>query len=317
MYRISKNDLNNCWKTSYDVKSITGKSFVIHFFDSLWCILRYGCYPSQYIDNQFYKMKSYERDKTYTKGRGYRIAGIFNLSRHICQDKVEFNQYFKKYIHRDWLYLKDASIDEVNKFINGHDRLIIKPIDAAKGKGVCELNKNDDLSCLQGKNCLLEEMIVQHKDMCFENNSVNTIRCVSVMDKLGEIHILKAVLRAGVGSSIVDNVCAGGDAYPINILYGKIEGSGRRKGEKHESGVFVHPGTDIFMLGRCIPYWNEVLSLVKDAAKMLPDCRFIGWDIAVTDHGPELIEGNTRTDAHLLEYIGEKRGFYKEIMSYR
>ena len=56
--------------------------------------------------------------------------------------------------------------------------------------------------------------------------------------------------------------------------------------------------------------------MIQDAAQQLPDLRFIGWDIAITPEGPELVEGNTRPGPALLEYIGKKKGFYKEIMSY-
>ena len=57
---------------------------------------------------------------------------------------------------------------------------------------------------------LLEECILQHPSMSFNNTSVNTIRVYSVLDKQGKAHILKVVLRAGVGDSVVDNFHSGG-----------------------------------------------------------------------------------------------------------
>lgn len=45
---------------------------------------------------------------------------------------------------------------------------------------------------------------------------------------------------------------------------------------------------------------------------MLPQCRFIGWDIAITDNGIELIEGNHNPDYELIEFFGT-RGWYAKI----
>lgn len=42
---------------------------------------------------------------------------------------------------------------------------------------------------------------------------------------------------------------------------------------------------------------------------MLPQCRFIGWDIAITDDGIELIEGNHNPDYELMEFFGT-HGWY-------
>ena len=41
-----------------------------------------------------------------------------------------------------------------------------------------------------------------------------------------------------------------------------------------------------------IPYVPEAIEMVKKAALLIPDLRYIGWDVAITDNGPLIIEGN-------------------------
>lgn len=52
-----------------------------------------------------------------------------------------------------------------------------------------------------------------------------------------------------------------------------------------------------------------------EAAKLIPQCRYIAWDISVTDSGIEFIEGNHDGDFDLLEFFGTI-GYWKIIKQY-
>ena len=54
----------------------------------------------------------------------------------------------------------------------------------------------------------------------------------------------------------------------------------------------IHPITGVKIVGFQIPFWKETLELVREAALLQTGNRSVGWDIAITDIGPELIEGN-------------------------
>ena len=41
--------------------------------------------------------------------------------------------------------------------------------------------------------------------------------------------------------------------------------------------------------------------MVKEAALKIPELRYIGWDIAITDNGPVLIEGNEYPSYGLIQ----------------
>ena len=146
---------------------------------------------------------------------------------------------------------------------------------------------------LKDEDVLVEELIVQHPEMCFGNMSVNTIRTHTILDRDGKAHVIKAILRVGVGSTFVDNYAKGGAIYEVDVMEGIVCSYGRN----HAGEVIVkHPQTDIVMLGRKIPLWEEVVAISKNAAEHLPEVRFIGWDVAIGKDRVQLIEGNHNPD---------------------
>lgn len=321
IYRLNRTIIKGAKVASHVVSSLTKKPFLFHFVDSIWCYIHYGCEPEQYASGDFYKMKSYDRKDTYTIGRSYEVRKLMNgsVEMHFLSNKRDFNTFFAPYIRRDWVSCENCDLETLDQFVRNHDRIIVKPMGGMKGKGIFEFDKSnlEPLKDLVGKKILLEECIASHPLLNFNNKSLNTIRIITLLGKDGNVHVLKAALRCGVGDALVDNMSAGGVAYPVNINYGRIDGPGLAGTYSLEDRnyIYVHPGTDTFMVGCEIPFWEEVLSVVRNAASKLSQVRLVGWDVAVTDHGAELIEGNSRPGPATLEYFGGQRGFYKVIMS--
>ena len=296
---------------------ITGKSKMFHFFDFLSAYIIHGCSDNHYLNEGFYRLRSFDRRNTVTKRRKNQICKLFNDKKYISffSNKVIFNETFSRFVGRNWIYTKKNTKEQVMSFIDSYDKIIVKPLNLNKGKGIYLLDKNEiDVEAIMNEEVLLEEYINQHPDMCFGSKSVNSIRVITVLDRFAKVHILKAGLRCGVGEAIVDNFSAGGAFYPLNLKNGFVEGYGEVAGNYDYSGI--HPGTDIMIIGRRIPHWKEVLQLVENAANVIPQIRYVGWDVAVLPDRVELIEGNDGPGCTLLECIGEERGFYKRIMSY-
>lgn len=320
---ISKNiakTISAKYKTAKVIAEKTGKTVCFHFMDILNSSLFHGCSENQYLNEGFYKLRSFDRANTVTKERKNRICSLFNDGKYIkhFSNKALFNKTFSEFVKRDWIYTKEASLSELQVFVDTHNNIIVKPLSASKGKGIHLLDKSiakDKIYQQYGSgDFLFEEVIVQHPDMQFGSKSVNTIRVISVVDKLGNVHILKAGLRCGVGEAITDNFSAGGVFYPLNLEGGFVEGYGEVNSTYDFSGI--HPGTNIIMIGKQIPHWEKVLDMIIKAAKQVPQIRYVGWDVAILSNDVELIEGNNGPGCTLLECIGEKRGFYKEILSY-
>lgn len=302
------------------VSSYTGKSALYHFFDCLYCNWKYGCRCYQYSDMDFYKLRSFDRTKTLTSGHLQKASRYNNPQYlHFTERKNEFNETYSRFIKRGWLYGMDSTPDAVADFVRSYGRVIVKPNASEAGEGIYLLEGSDvtaeQIAKIAGNDVIVEQCVEQHPDLAFAGKSVNTIRIVTMVDSQGKPHILTAALRCGVGGSVVDNFSAGGVGYPINIEHGIIETFGVQITNRHKP-VYIHPGTDIVVVGRRIPFWSEVLSMVEEAASVLPQLRYVGWDVAVTPEGPLIIEGNPSPGFGLLEGIGNNRGIYGAIMRY-
>ena len=72
-----------------------------------------------------------------------------------------------------------------------------------------------------------------------------------------------------------------------------------------------HPDTNLDIVGFKIPMWNEALDFVKKLANVIPNVKYVGWDIALTEKGWVLIEGNEK--GQFLWQIPTKQGFREEF----
>lgn len=290
------------------------------YFDSIYARLRYGCVLNHYVVGHFYKRSAGEREKIFTYKDWCKVVATANKADaiHYLKEKVDFNTYFTDFIGRDWLYSKTMMFKDFVAFCKKHDCAIVKPMKGLEGDGIVlrDMPKTDSeirdvFDSYKIADVLIEEKIMQHPDMVFGNKSVNTVRVYTVRHAVtGKISIVKTVVRAGIGESIVDNSHSGGCAYEIDQDLGYIISPYYAANGKSS---YIHPGTEICMLGRKIPFWKDVREICERAANMLPDCRYIGWDVAITENGPLLIEGNHLPDLDMIEFVGSY-GYKEKIM---
>lgn len=288
-------------------------------WDYLHARFFYGfCGEDYFLNTTGYAMKNFQKKQFFSHKEWLKIRKRFNDEKftYILNNKVETLKYFGKFINHDWCYPREHNEEQFNQFIEKNEWIICKPISEEGGKGIGLFHQSNDFfkyNELKENNYLLEECIKSHPAMNFKNTSVNTVRVYSVLDRSGKAHILKAVLRAGVGDSVVDNFHSGGVIYPVNVEHGFIESYGERRTEK--KGVFIHPETDIIMLGFVIPHWELMKETVKRMAESLPQVRYIGWDMCITPNGVDLIEANDNADHALWGRIGCERLFLKKLIS--
>lgn len=280
-------------------------------------MLRHGCLIDQYIRGHFYQMTEVIRRNAFTQRRLEKVIRLFNDSNyiHLLKNKNEFNSFFKDFVKRDWLYSKDMTKEALERLFDNHDELFVKPLDDQEGHGVHKVNTHK-VSCdelfkeLKDKNAVIETVIKQHNKLCLGNQSVNSARVLTVIDSMGGAHVVRAGLRAGVGGSVVDNYSAGGVLYEIDVETGIIDHKGIQ-GNNYD--VIFHPGTDLCMLGYSMPNWEEAMAAVKKAAEMIPQCRFVGWDVAFTPDGIELIEGNHNPGLFTMESLGTPAAYVETM----
>lgn len=287
------------------------------YYDYSWCLLRHGCLINQYYKGHFYKQSEVVRKNAFTQRRVNKIINNFNSKDyiHILNNKNEFNTYFSSFIKRKWLYSKDMTKDQFLSLCNSCDAIFVKPLDDMEGNGIIKyLTSNMDSDTLYrsfvSQNLIIEEAISQIDKLCLNNQSVNTARILTILDSKGNAHVVRAGLRVGVGDSVVDNYSTGGVLYQIDIQTGIVDHKGIQ-GCNYD--VIYHPNTNICMVGFQMPHWDIAISQIKKAAEMLPHCRFIGWDVAFTVSGIELIEGNHNPGIFTLESLGSP-GAYRDVI---
>ncbi len=308
------------WAESQALSHAEGRSKLFYFCDYLHAFMRHGATLRQYSAGGFHKMHNFERSRCVTYRRWEKMLTVFNdpSQVHIFENKAEFNKRFAQFNQRGWLYLKECTQEQFLQMVRPGCNYILKPLDEWEGHGVRKLTSAETtdpaatFAQLKGTDVIVEEFINQHPSMNFGNASVNTLRVMSVWDKRqGKALIYKAILRVGVGDSVIDNYCSGGLIYPVNIATGVVEAPGI--GKKYGEQMF-HPGTSICMLGFKIPNWDKVVETVNAAAGVVPQVRFVGWDVAITPSGVELVEGNHNPDYELIEFLGDN-AWYQKIMN--
>lgn len=139
--------------------------------------------------------------------------------------------------------------------------------------------------------------------------SLNTVRIVTLIDKENKLHILAALLRMGNGSAFTDNYHDGGMACAIDTATGTLRG---RAFGMNCIEYETHPISGIRFDGYCIEQFEECLKLIRRIAFEEPRARYVGWDLAITPNGIELIEGNIPPGEDITQ-ISAGRGLWYEI----
>jgi len=321
--------LNDMKKYGHAIEKVASEYRISKFrvdIDCIKCRVLHGASVSDYIGFSMFRMNHLERNQFVTGRRSEQIERLFNTGstedKEIIGNKWVFNRVFSAFIQRDWIYASESTNEEIEAFLRCNQNIVVKPLSLSKGVGVYIVKSEqiiqEGLDAFiqeaREKKLLLEGYIRQHPMLRAVNpSSVNTIRICSVRDRRGEVHIIGASLRAGGKDMFVDNLHAGGVQYPIDVQSGCIcRGGVLFNGEKN---ILFHPSTKMKMIGLQIPNWKQVVDVVKEAGKIPAHMRYIGWDIAITEDGCEIVEANYGQGRNGMQQDGV--GKYNMIMQYR
>ena len=161
----------------------------------------------------------------------------------------------------------------------------------------------DEFKAILGKGRFLVQKTLKQHDAINRifSKSINTIRIVTVHNRqTNEIEVISAVLRVGTGNNNVDNWAAGGLSIGINLDKGTLHKFGFYKpgyGTKVES----HPDSNVVFDGYQLPFFDDVVGIVKRLHFYLKNVHSIGWDVAITPQGACVIEGNDNWEISLMQ----------------
>lgn len=275
-----------------------------------------GASYENYISYRFWEVDENSQKTYLTAGIGRKLKKKYNTNKagiRFFLNKDLFNERFNQFIGRPWLSTLDMSWDDFERTFNSVSKIIYKPRASTQGNGIMVFNLDKNGRELVYKKIqklpkgIVEGYIQQHSEMNkFSKESVNTIRVVTVY-AFNEVNILYAAMRMGGGNSVVDNFHAGGILSIIDINTGCLITEGF---DMYGNPFTIHPVTKENIRGFKIPYWDEVIKLVKTAGLVVDGVKYVGWDVAITETGPILIEGNVSPGSLVLQtpYAREHKG---------
>lgn len=314
---INKERMN---KTIDVIANESGKSKLYIKFDIIKNFITRGCGYTDYFRGNYINLTNEEKNTFVTAKSFYKFLEYMNDKKYqvILNDKIVFNNYFRKYIKREWINLNTTNIEEFKDFLKNKKVVFAKTPIGEGGHGVTKIEvKEWDIKKLYNelinkKQILVEEAIIQSDEVNEINpNVVNSFRIVTIY-KEGKVYLVNNAFRINQGT---DNVigCTDDIYFSLNEK-GKIDSNVI---DDYGNIYEYHPLTNKKFSEVKITGVKEAFELVKKLHLEIPQVRYIGWDIAFTNEGPELVEGNEYPGYGLLQfyklYENKKTGHKKEI----
>ena len=316
------------------VERLTGKSPSHQFLEQVATAVQYRIAPIYYYVFELYLPEQRRLAPHYlmryeTKEIAYRLLYPVATTGHLptpLKNKLEFARHCRANgVRRVDVYM----LFEDGKRVSAagmmeelpHADLFVKPV-LGKGGGGAELwhyagsgsyrssrGEERDAAGLTGhvaelsrtEAFIIQQAVCNHRDLFdLSGGALSTVRMLSCRNEAGDYEVTCAAFRMSVDpASPVDNFHAGGLAAAVDLATGEL-GPATGLGRSPDSGWHDrHPLTGGQIVGRRLPMWPETINLAVQAHRSFPDYVVIGWDIAVLEDGPCVIEGNRGPDVDI------------------
>ena len=241
----------------------------------------------------------------------------------ICRNKALSYEHFAPLYKRDLVEIKgEEDFQTAVSFIRQHSDFVFKPLDKSFGRGIKRIRSERKADAegiaaelIKEAPCILEETICAHDSIrSLHPASLNTIRVTTYLDSNGRVKIHLPFFKIGQGDSFVDNGGSGGMCALIDADTGVIISNGK---DENNTVYESHPDTGVTLKGFRVPEWDSLKRFAEEAARMFPDARYAGWDMALSaDRGWLVVEVNCRTQFYgqqMCDEVGKKYDFEKLI----
>ena len=324
--RLKSLNVRNMFVVAASLSALSGKPRLIILLDMIVCSVVYQAGYLDYQEFEFWSLSGSERRTWITSGNANAIVIKYNQRQFRDQfiDKLTFNKLFNSYLGRAWLDVRETSTAELRQFVSTHGSVMAKRLDGMGGDGIRKYLASDIVNfddfrsrLLADEQFLLEAFIAQHSTMAaLCPTSVNSLRMITFFDGT-KVHLMEAVLRLGNGAD-VDNYAQGGMYTVIDETTG-IAPFGAF--DKDANTFSTHPLTGVSIIGFRVPMFNDVLALLDKVARIVPQIAYVGWDVAIGEDHPIIIEGNYNTGVFQMKpsLTGNKTGLlprFREVIDF-
>lgn len=276
---------------------------------------RTGCTPTEFFLYRFYELTEEEQD-TYYIAKYQKIFqkkyGVDKDFVALLYDKERTNNYFAEYVRRPWCVNTKVTFEQFSDTFKDTTRVMYKPIAGHRGYGVEAIYLTPEnmkevydrlVTYPEG---VVEAFIKQHPEMCkLSPTSVNSLRFVTFSSNTTPVtpdgkmvDIAYSIVRFGREGSIVDNLHSGGMVANVDLETGCLATDGA---DRNGDMWITHPDTGVTIKGFQVPYFEEARAMVMDAITTRKVEGYIGWDIAISENGPMLLEVNDRPGSDGLQ----------------
>lgn len=257
--------------------------------------------------------------------------GVGNLEYDVVtKDKFIFNCFLKANniscpelygIIKDNLFIySNGNEIEIEKFLNIYPEFVLKNItlEASEGVYICKVNEEfiemngvsikveEFIRRLNGKIWIVQKIYYSHQKIKAINSSaLNTTRIVTVM-KNSKPEYLTGFQSFATGNAKTDSWDKGSVYAGIDIENECLKKYGYFNLESDSGGITEkHPDSGIILEGYKIPYLKDSVELCLKAHRFLYFNYVIGWDVAITDEGPVIIEANEKPGINVVQCVDE------------
>ncbi len=296
------NALKKTYRMCTRLRAQRGGSRTGYLLDALWCSVRHGASPENYFVLRFFALPDWQRAAFLTSGRSSALDRALNRNaaaaeKEALASKAHFLTVFAPDVRRAHVYAPEADFAAFCTFLDENDTFFLKPVGGTMGRGI-ERRRSAAIpdraafyNDCRAQRLLLEAPIRQHPALeALSPGCVNSVRVNAARGRGGRVRLIGACLKCGGQGAATDNFHTGGIAYPLELASGRVSGPGRNN---TDLGDYTrHPASGAYLPGFQVPFWPALTACVYRAMDRVPGMGYVGWDIAVTPDGPELIEGN-------------------------
>ena len=202
--------------------------------------------------------------------------------------------------------------------------LFVKPLKASGGRGAERWDRVGPRRWTNGTKLLGDAALVSHlrsknrpyvvqrrvqphpQLLQLTSGAVPTLRALTILDEQGRPEIVGASFRMSMGTNrTVDNIHAGGLACGVSLEDGALGPASNLGSDARLGWHRNHPTTGAPIEGVCLPFWEQTKEIAMRAHSAFEGRILIGWDIAIDEGGPIIIEGNRGPDMDLMQRFME------------
>lgn len=200
-------------------------------------------------------------------------------------------------------------------------KLILKPSSGMQGKGISIIPAKK----LKKEEIDTQEIIYQEalsnlpeiRKIVGDTAGFCTLRMITYVIE-SEFRVLGSFFRLARQGYAVDNFHSGGVAASVDsngILQRGTINEDKFDSWQNFSTILLHPDTGVEFVGLQLPFYSEIKQLCCHAhEKLAPNAFLIGFDVAITNKGPLLVEANILSGVLELLLNPDSHAYWNELI---